>query len=95
MKHTPNADGELSPRVSELKFHVKLKRGIIRLDNLFNGDRVLGDAVNAAINDNFDVFSGELMPLMEERLSEVLTKHANTLLGHFTSAQLFPKVALS
>lgn len=92
--HEPNAKGELSPRLTELKMRIKLKKGVIRLDNLFNGDKVLGDTINQAVNDNFDVFAGELMPVMQERLSVLLMKYANKLLGHFTSAQLFPKVPL-
>lgn len=88
--HVPNANGDLAPTMSKLDLKSKVKRGKIRMDNLFRGDKVLGDAVNDAINANFNVISSDFTPMIDKRLSQLLRDYTNKLFSHFTTEQLFP-----
>lgn len=77
-------------RIMDFKLKVSVGTGTLKFDNLFGGDRVLGDAVNSAINNNFDLFIKELMPLVEKALSDAFKTIADNIVGQFTFAQLFP-----
>ncbi|KAF2888784.1 hypothetical protein ILUMI_17389, partial [Ignelater luminosus] len=82
--------------IKHLKFEkVKMKIGYasatIVLDNLFNGDPVLGKGANDAINDNIGVFFDELRPHFEELLSNTFTNIANNITEKFDYDDLFPK----
>ncbi|XP_012263717.3 protein takeout [Athalia rosae] len=85
-----DANGE--DRLRYTDFHVKFTvgNGYVELENLFGGDRTLGDLVNSAINNNFDVFLRELQPLLEKALSETFQRIANNIVEPFTWQQLFP-----
>jgi hypothetical protein len=62
----------------------------VRLDNLFNGEEVLGNIINSAINNNFDVFMREFMPVVEMALSDAFKDIADNIVQQFSFAQLFP-----
>lgn len=69
---------------------ITVKKGKLDFDDLFGGDKVLGDIINQTINQNFDVFSMELIPLVEKSLSRIFKQTANKILERFTMEQLFP-----
>lgn len=100
------------------KFNIKIKvgKGSLKLSNLFNGDKVLGerkiiflyfidcinfyyfvflkisgDAVNAVINENFDVVSKDIIPLVEKALQRLLKRISSRILENFTHDQVFPQ----
>jgi len=74
------------------KFLIKIKvgRGSIKLFNLFNGEKTLGDAVNAVINENFDVVSQDVIPLVEKALQKTLKRIATKITQNFKYDQVFP-----
>lgn len=49
-----------------------------------------GDAVNGAINENFDVFSKDIIPLVERALQRLLKRISVKILENFTYDQVFP-----
>ncbi|XP_031635981.1 protein takeout-like [Contarinia nasturtii] len=84
---------ENSDLVQINKFLIKIKvgKGKLKLFNLFNGDKALGDAVNGAINENFDAVSKDIIPLVEKSLQRLLKSISTKILSNFTYNQIFPK----
>ncbi|XP_015604906.1 circadian clock-controlled protein [Cephus cinctus] len=83
-------DGEEHLHFSDFRMKISIGKGNLLLENLFGGERTLGDIVNSAINSNFDAFIRELQPLIEKALSEAFLEIANNIVGPFTYQQLFP-----
>jgi hypothetical protein len=77
-------------RITEFKMKISVGKGWMRLDNLFNGEEVLGNVVNTAINNNFDLFMREFLPLVEKALSDAFKDIAENIVQQFSYAQLFP-----
>lgn len=48
----------------------------MKLDNLFNGDKTLGETMNAFLNERWDVLYGEVSPgflkLLNKKLTQVI-----------------------
>ena len=86
-----DASGVEHLNIKDFKMKITVGNGNLKLDNLFGGDRVLGEVVNNAINTNFDAFARELLPLIEKALSEAFLDIGNNIVRPFTYDQLFPK----
>ncbi|KAK2576594.1 hypothetical protein KPH14_005264 [Odynerus spinipes] len=84
----PSGDDYVS--IDEFKMKISVGRGTLHLDNLFGGEKVLGDVINSAINSNFNAFLRELQPLIEQALSDAFREIANSIVNQFTYDQLFP-----
>ncbi|KOC69860.1 Circadian clock-controlled protein, partial [Habropoda laboriosa] len=83
-------DGEDYLTVADLKAKISVGGGVLKLQNLFGGDPVLGEAINMAINSNFDAFIKELTPSLENAISNTFTKIANSILPLYPYNVLFP-----
>lgn len=83
-------NGETHFVVNKLDIKVTVQKGKIDLEDLFGGDKVIGEIVNETINQNFDILSLDLIPLIEKSLSRIFKQTANKILERFTMAQLFP-----
>lgn len=77
-------------RIVDFKMKISVGNGSLKLDNLFNGEQVLGDIVNSAINGNFQLFLKELLPMIEMSLSDAFQDIADKIVQQFSFAQLFP-----
>lgn len=84
------ADGVEYTRVEKVETHIKLKQGKINLQNLFDGDRVLGDVINETINQNFALVAEDLIPLVEKALNKMFKRIGNKVCGPFAWEQFFP-----
>lgn len=71
---------------------VTVGAGKFRLDNLFNGDKTLGDIGNTIINENAQIFLEELIPGFEKSLSKTFKEIANDILNEVTYDEMFPEV---
>jgi hypothetical protein len=76
--------------VNKLDIKITVQRGKIELDNLFGGDKTLGDIINSVINENFEAFTTDLIPLIEKSLSRIFKQTGNKIFKRFTLEQLFP-----
>lgn len=56
----------------------------------FHVQLVSGEAVNNVINDNFDIISQDIIPLVEKSLQRVLRRIASKIIENFTYDQVFP-----
>lgn len=83
-------NGELYYIVNKLDIKITVNSGRIDIVDIFGGDKVLGEIVGLTINQNFDLFSRDLIPLIEKSLSRIFKRTANKILERFTLAQLFP-----
>ena len=86
-----DAAGVSHLHLNELRMRISIRKGGLKLDNLFGGDPTLGNVVNNAINSNFDAFIKELQPLIEKALSSAFTEIGNSIVSPFTYDQLFPE----
>jgi hypothetical protein len=83
-------NGETHFYVNKMDIKIKVKHGKIGLDNLFGRDKTLGEIVSHTINENFDILSQDLIPLIEKSLSKIFKRTANKIFDRFTLNQLFP-----
>lgn len=71
---------------------VSVGKSRIRLENLFNGDRTLGEIGNQVINENSQLFVDEMIPGFEKSLSKTFLEIANDVLTDVTFDEMFPDV---
>lgn len=84
-------DGQVYLSVNDLKTKVAIGSGSMHLENLFGGDQTLGEAVNSAINSNFNSFIKEIKPSLEGAISRKFNDIANGIVSQFTYDDLFPE----
>ncbi|XP_055903734.1 protein takeout [Eupeodes corollae] len=76
--------------IKNLEVKIIMGKGRIRLYNLFNGDKTLGDIINETINQNFETFTMELIPPIERALEKKFLSIAGKIMETFTYDELFP-----
>lgn len=59
-------------------------------DNLFNGQKVLEKTANDVINQNIDIITSEVYPIIEQVLSEKLSKMSNIVFSAAPFNEFFP-----
>ncbi|XP_072764814.1 protein takeout [Anoplolepis gracilipes] len=74
----------------KMKFNININKARINLDNLFNGDPILGPASNEVLNANSDLLVDEIKPVLEDALSNLFTEVSNKITEAFTYDELFP-----
>ncbi|RZC39114.1 JHBP domain containing protein [Asbolus verrucosus] len=84
-------NGESYLRFVSSKLSAQIGGGHVRLENLFNGDKLLLGVLNDVINKNLDAFLKELMPIVEKALAAKFLEIANDIVAPFTFDQLFPQ----
>lgn len=84
-------DGKQHIVLKKLDIKIIIGKGKIKLNNLFGGDRVLGDVINETINQNFEIFSRDIIPLVEKALEKIFKKISNKIVERYTEEQLFPQ----
>lgn len=77
-------------RVKTLQVKVKVGKGKLKLYNLFNGDKTIGDVVNETINNNFEAFATELIGPIEKALEKKFLNIAKKIMDKYSHDQLFP-----
>lgn len=77
--------------VKKLTIRVRVGGGSLNLDNLFNGDKALGEVVNQTINQNFDIVARDIIPIVERALEKHFKRTANKIMSRYTENQVFPR----
>lgn len=83
-------NGQTHFMINKLDIKITVQRGKLFFENLFGGDKTLSNIINTVINDNFEAFSEDLIPLIEKSLSNIFRQTGNKIFKRFTLAQLFP-----
>ncbi|XP_065094134.1 protein takeout-like [Ochlerotatus camptorhynchus] len=89
--YTEKIDGKEYARFHRLGIRMKVESATFQLDNLFNGDPVLGQVGNQVINENSRLFLNELIPGLEKNLRGIFTEIINNLLKTATIDDMFPE----
>lgn len=55
-------------KVDKILSRVKVVNMRLHFDNLFNGDKTLGDLGNSLINQNIDMFIGDIEAVLQKSL---------------------------
>ncbi|XP_011879809.1 PREDICTED: protein takeout-like [Vollenhovia emeryi] len=82
--------GETHFRVTDLYIDYNIKQANIHLDNLFNGDSILSNAMNLFLNDNWDTVKAEIKPTLDPTISEIFKTFANKIYSKFPLDTLLP-----
>lgn len=89
--YTEKIDGKDYVRFHRIGIRLKVESGTFHLDNLFNGDPVLGQVGNQVINENSRIFLDEIIPGLEKNLGRIFTEIVNNLLKTATIDDMFPE----
>lgn len=76
--------------MKKIDIKIRVRDGKIQLENLFGGDKLLGEVVNETINRNFDALATEIIPLIEKALSKHFKKVGNKIMTRYPEEILFP-----
>lgn len=73
------------------KFNLSFTTTRLRLqfDNLFNGDKVLGDNMNSFLNENWQDILGELKPSISYAMEKILESIVNRIFAKVPYSLLF------
>ncbi|XP_025834607.1 uncharacterized protein LOC108734142, partial [Agrilus planipennis] len=72
-------DGQLHYNVTDFFVEFSIGSATVHLDNLFNGDKVLGEAMNLFINDNWKNVANEIKPVLEETIADIFKRFCNKI----------------
>lgn len=83
-------EGKTFMKITSFKLAVnKLSKMVTQLDNLFNGDKALGDNMNKFLNENWSDIYHELVGPMEEGLGDVAKIYISKTLENIPYNELF------
>lgn len=77
-------------RIKDMKIKYDLSDVKIQLDNLFNGDKALGQRMNDFLNENWKSLAEEVRPLMNKALVDILRASIDKLFDSFSYDDLLP-----
>lgn len=84
-------DGVDYIKFKKLETDINIKDYRVKLDGLFNGDKTLQEAANAAINQNRGEILRTTKPNLEKTVSKMLLDIANKVVDGLSVDQLLPK----
>ncbi|XP_001607003.1 protein takeout-like [Nasonia vitripennis] len=77
-------------RVNEFYCDFDVGHASIHLDNLFNGDETLADAMNLFLNDNWKLVAAEMKPALEDTVSRLFKSFSNKIYAKYPVDTLLP-----
>lgn len=84
-------DGKTYMQIEKLKFTFDTTRLFIELQNLFNGDKALGDNMNLFLNENWSDILKELKPAFEEAFAASFKAIAHNVFLKVSMDQILTK----
>ncbi|CAH0388544.1 unnamed protein product [Bemisia tabaci] len=75
--------------VQTFKFGLSTTKLRVKLENLFNGDKALGDNMNVFLNENWEDILKELQPGFEDSLSQAFLEISNRVFTKVPFDQIF------
>ncbi|XP_034651033.1 protein takeout [Drosophila subobscura] len=83
-------NGKEYVKFTKMTMRIQFKDFKLNLENLFNGDRILGEVGNTLINSNQELYLNEIIPGLERGLSKQFLDVANEILETATFDEMFP-----
>jgi len=84
-----NGKQHINIPANKFKLAFDTTRMYLKLDNLFNGDKALGDTMNMFLNENWKDILQELKPAVREAFAQVLTGLINPVFEKIPYEELF------
>jgi len=81
---------ENTVKFNTLDMKIQVGKAKFQLDNLFNGDPVLGQVGNAFVNENSELFVAEMIPGLQNSLSKSFLDIVNVIMRDVTFDDIFP-----
>ncbi|KAK5638908.1 hypothetical protein RI129_013203 [Pyrocoelia pectoralis] len=88
--HKIEKKGKTYLEIIDLKVEFVPKDADFHYDNLFNGDKALGDSMNTLINENWKELFDEIRPGFEEIFSKLFKNAANSIFTKVPGEDIFP-----
>ncbi|CAL1681942.1 unnamed protein product [Lasius platythorax] len=82
--------GEIHYRVIDFYVDFDVGDANINLDNLFNGDNTLSNAMNLFLNDNWKIVAAEIKPALENTVADIFKTFSNKIYSKFPLDTLLP-----
>lgn len=82
-------DGEIYINITDYKISFKPKKVLFKFENLFNGDKTLGDTMNRFMNQNWKAVFDGLVPEYEKFFGEKFKSIANNVFGNIPMKEIF------
>ncbi|CAH1164070.1 unnamed protein product [Phaedon cochleariae] len=86
-----NRDNDKYYNVTDFYVQFEIGEANINFDNLFNGDKELGEAMNLFLNDNWKQVAGEIKPVLEDSIASIFKKFSNRIFHKYPINVLLPK----
>lgn len=84
-------DGVEHLDVDKIQVEFNIGGASVHLNNLFNGDSELGQAMNAFLNDNWREITAEIRPALAESIERILREMAKRMYDLYPVNQLLPE----
>ncbi|KAK9888499.1 hypothetical protein WA026_000749 [Henosepilachna vigintioctopunctata] len=84
-------DGEIYFNIKDFHVDFNIGHASIQLDNLFNGDKELGEAMNLFLNENWKNVANEIKPVLEDTIASIFKKFSNKIYHKYPLSVLLPK----
>lgn len=84
-------NGNKHLRVGDLFVDFNVGNADVQLDDLFNGDSELGEAMNHFLNENWRSVAAEMRPALEDAIARILHDMTDRFFEAYTLKQLFPE----
>lgn len=89
-KKITKADGKEYFEVTDVIAKLTPKKMVLRMENLFNGDKQLGETMNRVLNDNWELLYQEIGPSLEDAYAELFKRPARALFLHVPLDEVLP-----
>lgn len=76
-------------KVKDYKLRYETQRSYYHLDNLFNGDKVLGEQTNKFLHENWKEIDKDLGPAIAETIAQICVRIASAFFDRIPYDQLF------
>ncbi|KAJ3651220.1 hypothetical protein Zmor_017271 [Zophobas morio] len=81
--------GKKHYKVASQKFVLNPQLVKFKLENLFDGDKALGDNINQVLNDNWSEVLADVKPSYEEAFGKIFSSIFNNVLGKMSTTEIF------
>lgn len=89
MEPIKKEDGKVYWSVKNYKIKFSPKRAIFDFQNLFNGDKLLGKAMNEVLNTNWQLILTEILPSYEKKFGLIFKDLANKIFLNVAMNEIF------
>lgn len=76
-------------KITNYKLRYQTQRSYYRLNNLFNGDKVLGEQTNKFLDENWKEIDKDLGPAISETIAQICVQIASAFFERIPYNQLF------